>query len=798
MKIGLDIRPLVLGAGGGMSQLVQGVLEHLLKESSPHEFVIFCTPFNRSLVEASGKHVSYQTLPIGGYYNALDRALSDGDFDLLFRAYPTEDRLDFPLARQIFLIPDNQHETYPDFFTPDVLRLRREAFSMALSEAGAIGTISDFAKDALIASRPEGGCQDFFLMPPALQKRHQSVTVADLSAEEAALIPQGPYFLFPANIWQHKNHRTLLEAFARFKSASGSSFQLVLTGHPLGWEELRKNVPSTGVLHLGFVRPELLRILLERARALTFFSLYEGFGMPLLEAFDAGTPVIASSTTSLPEVGGDAILTCDPTDPAAIADLMRQISEDLQLREVMIERGRQRLALFSWEQSAKNLMIALERVHSNLTPPEELDPIPAPKRNPLVSIVTPSYNQGRFIQRTIDSVLNQSYPEIEYLVMDGGSADETISVLQSYGDRVRWVSEKDEGQTDAINKGLRQLHGDILAYLNSDDVLTPGAIERVVRFFNENPDIDLIYGNADYIDEEDQIIGPYKTAPYSLERLLEDCMICQPATFWRRSAQERWGLFDDQLHFVMDYEYWIRLATHGANLAFVEDKLACSRLYPETKTLSARSKIYREIFDVSRRHAGRVHPSFYMGYWHHLLTERRFSFLTRALLPLHGMLASLHRRSDHLRDRWRRFHDRPLRNQLIAIVRVLGLTRPVHFLYRRLKGLPTHQESFRGFYPDNWIAESLRLPAAMHGPGKKLRLEGFSSVDADYQVMVGEQLVATGALKGGVLSSIEIASDLVDMQPITLNFSQAITDSAGRRLAFHATNTTLFTERDVA
>jgi glycosyltransferase involved in cell wall biosynthesis len=798
MKIGLDIRPLVLGAGGGMSQLVKGVLEHLLRDSSCHEFVIFCTPFNRSLVEAEGEHVSYQTLPIGGYYGALDQALSEGAFDLLFRAYPTEDRLHFPLAKQIFLIPDNQHETYPDFFTPEVLRLRREAFSMALSEAGAIGTISEFAKDALIATRPEGGCPDFFLMPPALQEVHQSVTEADLSAEEVALIPKGPYFLFPANIWQHKNHRTLLEAFARFQSATGGSFQLILTGHPAGWEALRESVPSKGVLHLGFVRPELLRVLLERATALTFFSLYEGFGMPLLEAFDAGTPVIASNTTSLPEVGGDAILTCDPTDPVAIAGLMRQIAEDLPLRGQMIERGQHRLTLFSWTQSAKNLMAALERVHQNVSLLEDFDPLPPPNTKPLVSIVTPSYNQGRFIRRTIDSVLNQSYPAIEYLVMDGESSDETLSVLQSYGDRVRWISEKDEGQTDAINKGLRQLHGDILAYLNSDDVLTPGAIDRVVRFFNENPDIDLVYGNADYIDEEDQVIGPYKTASYSLERLLEDCMICQPATFWRRSVQERWGLFDDQLHFVMDYEYWIRLATHGAQLAFVEDKLACSRLYPETKTLSSRSKIYREIFEVSKRHAGQVHPSFYLGYWHHLLTERRFSFLTRALLPFHGVLASLHRRSDRLNDRLSQFMARPLRYQLIGILGVFGLTRPVQWLYRRLKGLPTPSGRFRGFYPDNWIAESLLLPANMHGPGKRLRLEGFSPVDADYEIMAGDLVVASGALKGGVPSSIEVASDLVDRQPITLKFSQAITDSAGRRLAFHATNTTLFTERDVA
>src|SRR5438270_571819 len=115
---------------------------------------------------------------------------------------------------------------------------------------------------------------------------------------------------------------------------------------------------------------------------------------------------------------------------------------------------------------------------------------------PIVSMVTPSFNQGRFLRRTIDSVLSQDYPHVEYLVFDGGSTDESIDVLRSYGDRFLWTSERDRGQTDAINKGLRRAKGDILAYLNSDDVLLPGAIATVAEHFRKNPAWDVVYGNA--------------------------------------------------------------------------------------------------------------------------------------------------------------------------------------------------------------------------------------------------------------------------------------------------------------
>jgi glycosyltransferase involved in cell wall biosynthesis len=272
---------------------------------------------------------------------------------------------------------------------------------------------------------------------------------------------------------------------------------------------------------------------------------------------------------------------------------------------------------------------------------------------PLVSIVTPSFNQARFLRRTIDSVLSQDYPHIEYLVFDGGSTDQSRDILNSYGKRFFWLSQKDRGQTDAINQGMRRARGDILAYLNSDDVLRPGAIAAVVEHFRRHPDWDLVYGNAHHIDEDDRVLGEYPTAPFDFERLLQSCFICQPAAFWRRRVIDRAGLFDDSLQYAMDYEYWLRLGRVGATFAPVPEFLACSRTHAQTKTLSARMDVYREILAVSRRHAEDASFSQYYAYWHHRCHERASGWprLLRWLPECHWWLANAHRRLHLLQRR---------------------------------------------------------------------------------------------------------------------------------------------------
>ena len=246
---------------------------------------------------------------------------------------------------------------------------------------------------------------------------------------------------------------------------------------------------------------------------------------------------------------------------------------------------------------------------------------------PTVSVVTPSYNQGPFIERTLRSVLDQGIDDLDYFVADGGSNDETVDILRHFGDCVRWVSEPDGGQADGVNKGLRETRGEIIGWLNSDDVYVPGALAKVRQFFAEHEDIDVVYGKADHIDADDVVLEPYYSEPWDAARLLDICFICQPATFFRRRVIERFGPLDADLRYCMDYEYWLRLSRGtpphtGARFAYLPERLAGSRLYETNKTLGQRMAVHREINDMMRRPLGSVPDRWLSNYAHAVLETR--------------------------------------------------------------------------------------------------------------------------------------------------------------------------------
>lgn len=231
-----------------------------------------------------------------------------------------------------------------------------------------------------------------------------------------------------------------------------------------------------------------------------------------------------------------------------------------------------------------------------------------------VSIVTPSFNQGRFIERTLLSVAGQTGAELEHLVYDGGSTDNTVEILKHFRPPVRWVSKKDKGQCDAVNKGILAADGEIIGWLNSDDIYYSGAIARVVAFFEANPEIDLVYGMADHIDINDVAFESYQTEPWDFERLKETCFICQPALFFRRRVVEKYGLLDESLNYCMDYEYWLRLGKAGARFAYIEEKLAGSRMYTENKTMGATVKVHSEINNMFRKLFGKTPDKWLVNY----------------------------------------------------------------------------------------------------------------------------------------------------------------------------------------
>lgn len=239
-----------------------------------------------------------------------------------------------------------------------------------------------------------------------------------------------------------------------------------------------------------------------------------------------------------------------------------------------------------------------------------------------VSIVTPSYNQGQFIERTLKSVAEQTGPVIEHVVFDGGSTDDTVDILRSFSPAVRWISEKDRGQTDAVNKGICATDGEIIGWLNSDDLYYPEAVKRVTDYFTMHPDIDVVYGKADHINLEDQPFEEYPTEPWDIDRLKQYCFLCQPAVFFRRRVVTLYGLLDESLNYCMDYGYWMRLGLAGAKFGYLDEKLAGSRMYADNKTMGSRMKVHAEINDMLRDLTGSVPDKWLFNYAHTVVEQK--------------------------------------------------------------------------------------------------------------------------------------------------------------------------------
>jgi len=205
-----------------------------------------------------------------------------------------------------------------------------------------------------------------------------------------------------------------------------------------------------------------------------------------------------------------------------------------------------------------------------------------------VSIVTPSYNQGKFLEKTINSVLSQNYENIEYFVIDGGSSDHSLDIIKKYKNEITgWVSEDDRGQSHAINKGIRRCGGEIFGYINSDDFYEEGVIQRAVDIFSKNPEIDIIYGNFNYVGVKNNLLSNQKTIPFNSKIFRYDFdFICQPASFWRMDVFKKNGLFDVDLKYLMDYDFFLRCVMGKMNFYYDNFTIANLRLHDDCKTIS--------------------------------------------------------------------------------------------------------------------------------------------------------------------------------------------------------------------
>lgn len=616
MRIGVNCRPLFPGRIGGLEHYFYGLLEAMLDAAPDHEYLLYAHAENAPALQRFVPRARLVMIADAHRLPEFARAVRDSDPDAVFHPFLFIEppQLD---AINVIHIPDLRYRHYPEQIPPEVLKVWSRQFPDSARRADAILTLSRYSRDD-IAGAFGIDRERIGIASPGVEARFFEPVAPDvLAATRVRLGLPERFIYYPADTWPHKNHARLFEALAML-DRRGVRVPLVLSGFPnAGEDEVSRALGAHGVEALvqraGYLPRADLPAVYRLADALVFPSMFEGWGMPVSEAMACGTAVACSASASIPEVGGELPLYFDPFKPAEIADCIERLWTDDALRFDLGSRGPAHALRQGWAPAARATLDAIESAARPRL--EACDPLP------LVSIVTPSYNQGRFIERTIESVLSQDYPHIEYLVLDGGSKDETVEILKKYSHKVRWVSRRDRGQSDAINQGLKSARGEILAYLNSDDTYTPGAIRRAVEYLVGHPTCDLVYGQGWHIDADDKIMEPYPTEPFDAERLASRCFICQPTAFWRRRLHDKIGYFDEDVHFVMDYEFWMR-AAKVARIATLDEYLANSRLWEDNKTLGSRHKHLYQALEVVHRHYGQVPMHWIHSYTGFVMEEK--------------------------------------------------------------------------------------------------------------------------------------------------------------------------------
>lgn len=249
---------------------------------------------------------------------------------------------------------------------------------------------------------------------------------------------------------------------------------------------------------------------------------------------------------------------------------------------------------------------------------------------PLISIITPSFNQGRFIEETIKSILEQDYPNIEHIVVDGGSTDNTVEILKKYDGKIKWISEKDKGQSDALNKGFGMAKGEILGWLNSDDMYLPGTISKIMNYFETHPDVGMVYGKTYFTDEFGVITDSFPTEPFNLKKLAWFNFIAQSSAFYRKRVYFDSGGVDLNLRYVIDYDMWPRMA-RITRIEYLPDFFSKYRLHAESGSVSEKHllKSWKESIDTALKYFNWAPVNRVYIYCFYLVKSKLPSFLSR-------------------------------------------------------------------------------------------------------------------------------------------------------------------------
>ena len=440
--------------------------------------------------------------------------------------------------------------------------------------------------------------------------------IADTAAREELILFVGRLVL------NHKRPDLVIQAFAALAERF-PTWRLELAGPDMDfqqggtvWQHCLRLLPAaliSRVHYHGALPPAEVQALYRRAKILVVPSSFEASPMVAIEAMRSGCVPIVADKTGLVDLVGDMDLTFANGSLDGLCERLAALLDDADLWQ---GKSASCLARTLTELSTPALLdqnvAAYERALMRGQPGSrtglaaaELQAPAGEVDDPLISVVVPSFNQGRFIGETIRSIVEQDYPNIEVIVMDGGSTDSTIEVLRGFP-QITWFSEPDLGQTHAINKGMLRARGAIRAYLNSDDVYRPGAFRKVAEIFKNEPETRILVGNCDYIDEKSQVIGHLSCKFTDVRALVQywgwERLHCIPqqATFWRASLMSEVGLFNTELDFVMDYDYWLRVAKR-TNFRTVDQTFAGFRLMVGTKTVNRTNEMYAEEYAAFHR-----------------------------------------------------------------------------------------------------------------------------------------------------------------------------------------------------
>ena len=631
LRIAVNLRQFYKGKIGGMENYVRNVLAGL----DHHALTIWVHEDEVENVRAFAPRATIVGITHQQGASAIEKGLRAAKYDLFFCPLLVLEPLvvDIPSA---VMMPDVQHEFFPEFFEPPVLQWRRQTYGPSALNTDVLFTLSEHAKSTIVAK--------FRIDPSKISVIHLDADAHFHSPQPspafAALNLPAKYLYFPANFWPHKNHANVLAALQLAAAQGESDLHLVLSGSPAGSEPLQAEAARLGLngrVHFkGYLDKTVIPDVYRHSLALLFATKFEGFGIPILEAFYTGAPVITANSGSCVEVAGDAAVLVDPLSPESIAQGLLKVARDPDLRDTLTAKGRERVKDFSWSRAVE----LTEQAFAKITAPAYTRPSRISVEEwPRIGIVTPTYNMAEFLEETIESVLSQNYPNLDYVVMDGGSKDGTVDILRKYDGKLRWCSERDGGQGDAINKGWHALSGDIFAYINADDTYLPDALPKVAQHFKRNPGVGMIYGEAYHVDVTGKIIDRYPTQPFDLETLNNQCYVCQPAAFLLREAYANAGMIDVNMHYALDYDLWIRVAKRYG-VRKVDEYYATSRMHMDNKTLSSRRKVYQEIISTVRREYGYVPYEWINGYACYLL-DKKDQYFDRSKPSLRSYALSL-------------------------------------------------------------------------------------------------------------------------------------------------------------